>query len=61
MMTAREWFALGNAERIRIAINGRTMTPEQFEAMTTRRDGESVRDHAHRVARTLGIGCVTSS
>jgi hypothetical protein len=47
-------------ERKTITLNRRSFTPSEFAALTEREPGEKVTEHSHRLARALGIGCVTS-
>lgn len=43
-----------------ITINRRDFTASEFNALVERQDGEKTTEHAHRLARALGVGCVTS-
>lgn len=46
---------------VAITINGRTFGQAGFALLTTRRDDESPADHARRIARQIGVGCVITT
>ncbi len=48
-------------EKKKISLNGKDFTRSEYLTLVAFAPGETISEHAHRLAKRLGIGCVTNN